>query len=73
MIILHQRFVSVNDTKFTPGSMTAQSSSSDSNSSPLVFVNVNVGAEVLDISILRMKSLAPFPALGSTTTTGVDD
>ena len=51
----------------------AQSSSSDSKSRPLVFVNVNVGAEALDISILRMKSLAPFPALGSTTTTGVDD
>lgn len=54
------RLVSVNDTKFRPGSMTAQPSSSESKSIvSLTPLNVNVGAVELDISILRMKSRAP--------------
>lgn len=69
-----QRLVSVNETMFKPGSITAQSSSSESKSRPAEFVNVNDGAELLDISMRRMKSLAPDPeAFGRRTMTGVDD
>ena len=54
--------------------MMAQSSSSDSNVRPAVFANVNDGAVALDISMRRMKSLAPDPdAFGRRTMTGVDD
>ena len=72
-LLLCHRFVSVNETMFNPGSITAQSSSSDSNVKPAVFVNVNVGAVSLDISMRRMKSLAPLPAFGRRTMTGVED
>lgn len=66
-------FVSVNDTMFKPGSIIAQSSDSASNerdsSKPW---KVNDGAVEDEISILRMKSLAPYAGFeGSTMTTGV--
>jgi len=72
-LLLCHRFVSVNETMFNPGSITAQSSSSDSNIKPSVFVNVNDGAAALDISILTMKSRAYVLAAGRRTMTGVED
>jgi len=72
-ILLCHRFVSVNETMLSPGSMTAQSSSSDSNVRPSAFANVNDGAAALDISMRTMKSRAYALAAGRRTTTGVED
>lgn len=63
-------FVSVNDTMFKPGSITAQSSDSASkanvSSRP---ENVNAGAVEDDTSMRKMKSLAVVAYLGGKTTT----